>query len=148
MRWWRTGRASRAGVVLGLAVLLAACSSDRVDATLGARCTGAADCTDRCLPAGADFPGGMCSRGDCASAGAGETCGAIAVLQGFNDCLAQGRPFAQCLEQNVRPAVQQACDAQTACRDDYICSRTPSGKGACIPPYFLFQLRVDGHPAP
>jgi hypothetical protein len=22
------------------------------------------------------------------------------------------------------------------------------GKGACIPPYFLFQLRVDGHPSP
>jgi hypothetical protein len=45
---------------------LGGCSSDRVDATLGARCTGAADCTDRCLPAGADFPGGMCSR-DCMS---------------------------------------------------------------------------------
>lgn len=30
-------------------------------------------------------------------------------------------------------------------RDDYICARTPDGNGACIPPYFLFQLRVDGH---
>jgi hypothetical protein len=46
--------------------LLGGCSSDRVDATLGARCTRAADCADRCLAAGADFPGGMCSR-DCMS---------------------------------------------------------------------------------
>jgi hypothetical protein len=51
---------------MAMACAFAACSSDPVDATLGARCTGAADCTDRCLPAGADFPGGMCSR-DCAT---------------------------------------------------------------------------------
>jgi hypothetical protein len=56
---------------VALAVALASglalgCSSDRVDATLGARCTQAGDCSDRCLPAGADFPGGMCSR-DCMS---------------------------------------------------------------------------------
>ncbi len=43
---------------------LAACSSDKVDANLGARCTVASDCTDRCLTPGAQFPGGMCSR-DC-----------------------------------------------------------------------------------
>jgi Cdc6-like AAA superfamily ATPase len=24
--------------------------------------------------------------------------------------------------------------------------RLPSGSGGCLPPYFLFQLRVDGHP--
>ncbi|WP_437943724.1 hypothetical protein WMF27_00680 [Sorangium sp. So ce281] len=28
------------------------------------------------------------------------------------------------------------------------CARTSSGEGACIPPYFLFQLRVDGHAVP
>jgi hypothetical protein len=55
-----------APLVLVSALAAAACSSDSVDASMGARCTAAADCTDRCLPAGAQFPGGMCSR-DCAS---------------------------------------------------------------------------------
>ena len=52
--------------VLALVVILAAsaCASDKVDAQVGARCTSANDCTDRCLPPGPDFPGGMCSR-DC-----------------------------------------------------------------------------------
>lgn len=93
------------------------------------------------------FPGGMCSGG-CADLKPGETCGAIAVLVGFNNCLAKSRPFSQCLAENTRPGALQACDNQTACRADYICMKTSSGKGACIPPYFLFQLRVDGHPSP
>ncbi|MDD9968221.1 MAG: hypothetical protein OXR73_18425 [Myxococcales bacterium] len=32
--------------------------------------------------------------------------------------------------------------------EDYLCARMPglpSGQGACVPPYFLGQLRVDGH---
>ena len=32
--------------------------------------------------------------------------------------------------------------------DDFICAQAegqPEGRGACIPPYFLFQMRVDGH---
>jgi len=101
------------------------------------------------------FPGGMCARSDCGRLQAGEACGSIAILQGFNACLAARRPFAQCLQNNVRPAVLKGCDANEPCRDDYICARTAvrhsAGErpdGACIPPYFLFQLRVDGHPAP
>jgi hypothetical protein len=101
-----------------------------------------------CEESSVGFPGGMCARPGCENLRAGETCGSIAILQGFNNCLAGNRPFAQCLSDNVRPATLQACDAATPCRDDYICSRTASGTGACIPPYFLFQLRLDGHPAP
>lgn len=93
------------------------------------------------------FPGGMCSGG-CEQLTAGEACGAIAILQGFNDCLARNRPFGECLAQNTRPAGLQACDDNTSCRADYICNKTQTGKGVCIPPYFLFQLRVDGHPKP
>ena len=104
------------------------------------------------------FPGGMCARSDCGRLQAGEACGSIAILQGFNVCLAARRPFAECLRNNVRPAVLKGCDANEPCRDDYICARTAAGHsaskdarerahGACIPPYFLFQLRVDGHPA-
>ena len=91
------------------------------------------------------FPGGMCTA-DCGSLPAGATCGAIAILRDFNACLARRTPFPRCLADNVTPAGLRACDDATPCRDDYICARTPSGAGACIPPYFLFQLRVDGHP--
>ncbi len=38
----------------------------------------------------------------------------------------------------------RACDDQNPCRDDYVCARAAHG-GACLPPYFVFQLRVDGH---
>lgn len=92
------------------------------------------------------FPGGMCTA-DCAALPAGAACGAIAILTPFNNCLARGRPFATCLSENVAPAGLRACAADRPCREDYICVRgaTP-GAGVCIPPYFLFQLRVDGHP--
>jgi hypothetical protein len=93
------------------------------------------------------FPAGMCSRG-CGDLGSGETCGSIALLQGFNACLAARKPFATCLRDNVRPAALKACTEAEPCRDDFICARTAEGRGACIPPYFLFQLRVDGHPSP
>ena len=81
----------------------------------------------------------------CASGGPESTCGAIAILTPFNRCLAKGHPFPKCITENVRPAALRKCSTDAPCRDDYICARTPSGEGACIPPYFLFQLRVDGH---
>jgi hypothetical protein len=100
-----------------------------------------------CESAEVGFPGGMCSRG-CRELQPGETCGAIAILQGFNACLAARKPFAACLRDNVRPAALKACSEAEPCRDDFICARTAEGQGTCIPPYFLFQLRVDGHPSP
>lgn len=93
------------------------------------------------------FPAGMCSGG-CGQLKPGETCGSIAILHSFNACLAANNPFEMCLEQNVRPASLQACDDETACRADYVCTKTKYKEGACIPPYFLFQLRLDGHPKP
>jgi len=41
----------------------------------------------------------------------------------------------------------RACAPDAPCRDGYACARVPGlppTTGACIPPYFLFQLRVDG----
>ncbi len=78
------------------------------------------------------------------------TCGVLAG-SGFNDCIAAGRPFPECLRLTV-PAGLRACDRAHPCRDDYICTApykelTDKRKlGTCIPPYFLFQFRVDGHP--
>lgn len=100
-----------------------------------------------CESAAVGFPAGMCS-GSCGDLRHGETCGTIAILLGFNACLAAGKPFAGCLRENVRPAALKTCSEGEPCRDDFICARTPDGHGACIPPYFLFQLRVDGHPRP
>ncbi len=58
------------------------------------------------------------------------------------------------------------CDAQRPCREDYICQALPDflahgdvaaetlarlharGLGFCTPTYFVYQLRLDGHPNP
>jgi hypothetical protein len=90
------------------------------------------------------FPGGMCS-GACGALPPGATCGGIAILTEFNSCLAAGTPFDRCIADHTRPGALRSCGFHTPCRDDYVCARGPSG-GVCMPPYFLFQLRVDGHP--
>jgi hypothetical protein len=100
-----------------------------------------------CERSGVGFPSGMCAKA-CAGLQPGESCGSIAVLDGFNTCLARHEPFEQCIQGHARPAALRACSASEPCRDDYVCTRTASGAGACIPPYFLFQLRVDGHVIP
>ncbi|MBL9111705.1 MAG: hypothetical protein JNM74_20645, partial [Myxococcales bacterium] len=45
----------------------------------------------------------------------------------------------------------QTCDVANQCRDDYVCARVPGPNGTtvggCVPPYFIFQLRVDGPPS-
>ena len=96
-----------------------------------------------CEVAKVGFPNGMCAA-SCDDLGHEGTCGAIALLGPFNACLARGEPFPACL-QLTRPAGLRACDAQRPCREDYVCAQMPGGRGACLPPYFLFQLRVDGH---
>lgn len=89
------------------------------------------------------FPDGLCT----AACGAeGTTCGAIPGLEPFNACIGRREPFAHCLATTSSPAALLACDEDHPCRDDYVCARAPGGEGGCIPPYFLFQLRVDGHP--
>ncbi len=101
-----------------------------------------------CEATSVGFPGGMCS-GACTSLDKNGTCGKIAVLSGFNQCLAANKPFGECLSQHTRPGQLRSCSAQQPCRDDFICAQTeglPNGQGACIPPYFLFQMRMDGHP--
>lgn len=89
------------------------------------------------------FPGGMC-QASCDALPDGAVCGVIAVHP-FNDCLGGGAPYSECMK-HVRPIGLARCSDLEPCRDDYVCARTPSGDGACVPPYFLFQMRVDGHP--
>lgn len=94
-----------------------------------------------CNRSGVGFPGGMCTA-LCGTAGS--SCGSIAVLDSFNACLARGASFLSCIRGNVQPAGLRGCDAENPCRDDYVCARAAHG-GVCLPPYFVFQLRVDGH---
>ncbi len=118
---------------------------DRAQKLPAASCGGAASV---CESTSVGFPGGMCS-GACTALDKDGMCGKIAVLGGFNQCLAANKPFGECLNQHTRPGQLRSCSAQQPCRDDYICAQTEDfskGQGACIPPYFLFQMRVDGHP--
>lgn len=94
-----------------------------------------------CNRSSVGFPAGMCTA-SCDSPGA--SCGAIAVLDSFNACLARGESFLTCIRGNTHPAGLRSCSAEQACRDDYVCARGARG-GVCLPPYFVFQLRVDGH---
>jgi hypothetical protein len=97
-----------------------------------------------CERSAVGFPSGMCSSG-CGNLPGEATCGAIALLTEFNACLARRVPFDTCVRENTRPGALRSCSAGKPCREDYVCARLPSGEGGCIPPYFLFQLRVDGH---
>jgi hypothetical protein len=94
-----------------------------------------------CNPSAVGFPGGMCTARCGAPA---SSCGAIAILDSFNACLARRDSFLTCIRGNASPAGLRACDAHNRCRDDYVCARGAQG-GVCLPPYFVFQLRVDGH---
>lgn len=116
-----------------------------------------------CLQPEEGTPAGMCS-GQCSSVGAvsqggNEICAFGAIGDRFDACAAS-QNVGSCIESSVRPAPRTACDDATPCREDYMCQRlepltgnaptttTPSGKGFCNPTYFIFQMRLDGHPTP
>lgn len=98
-----------------------------------------------CNSSFAGFPAGTCLA-PCGNNADGTTCAGIPRLVPFNKCLASGRPFSKCATENAFPGLVRACSAETPCRSDFVCSRGAEGQGACMPPYFLRQLRVDGHP--
>jgi len=122
-------------------VITASANSHRDAARLGAptACPNAGVCEANSV----GFPGGMCS-GACDALPPGAACGGIAILTDFNACLAAGTPFDRCIGEHTRPGSLRSCGFHEPCRDDYVCARGPNG-GVCMPPYFLFQLRVDGH---
>jgi len=102
------------------------------------------------------FPGGMC-HAPCSVYGERKdeaVCGPIPfhggkLFGGFTKCLASGKAtFSKCAAASSQPTWLARCDLSTPCRKDYLCSRVPNlpaDQGACVPTYFLAQLRVDGH---
>jgi hypothetical protein len=102
-----------------------------------------------CSGASGGFPGGACFA-LCSQLGKVNgrvICGA-APPAGFNECMAKGQEsFEDCMSP-PKLALRQACNVNVPCRDDYVCSYVPgapAGTGACMPPYFIFQARIDGH---
>ncbi len=108
--------------------------------------------TRRCNPVEQGFPDGLC-RTDCTEDQVGTVvgdtiCRLVPSASGLTQCLAEHRPFEECLSSQNSVTFPKTCDATEACRDDYACARVkngPPGVGACMPPYFAFQARVDGH---
>ncbi|MFO0739021.1 MAG: hypothetical protein U0270_24205 [Labilithrix sp.] len=106
-----------------------------------------------CSGASGGFPGGACFA-RCTAQGKvnGRTICGVAPPSGFNECMAAGRKsFTACMTKDdgtFSLALRQACNVNNPCRDDYVCSHVPgapAGTGACMPPYFIYQARIDGH---
>lgn len=100
----------------------------------------------RCSLIKGGFPSGMCGTNCTGLNAKSEICAHIAGA-GFTDCLAKGKPFEKCLDGSGKSG-RGLCDENISCRNDYVCSRTFGGKGNCTPSYFMFQIRLDGHPSP
>lgn len=102
-----------------------------------------------CQPPGGGFPSGMCTSScDNIKDKNREICGPIAG-NGFSDCLSgKVKTFDQCLENHKELRSRGRCDENNSCRNDYVCMKVSPTEGACVPSYFLFQIRVDGHPVP
>jgi hypothetical protein len=102
-----------------------------------------------CAPNSLGFTGGMCSR-RCETPGqvVGRAICARLPAAGYEaDCMNSREPVERCLERHLVSALVASCDIDTPCRGDYACASVrgaPKGVGACVPPYFLFQARVDG----
>jgi hypothetical protein len=102
-----------------------------------------------CAPNWLGFMGGMCSA-YCTRIGEieGDAICAPLPAAGYEaDCFTSREPIERCLKRHFMKAQIATCDADRPCRDDYACARVPGapeGLGACVPPYFVFQVRVDG----
>lgn len=106
-------------------------------------------------------PGGMCTKmcapGNKPYDGTNELC-AYAGGKEFDECAGKN-DFSTCLASAIKAGLREACDESQPCREDYICQRfikartmppeaPADGRGYCVPTYFLFQVRADGHPNP
>jgi hypothetical protein len=101
---------------------------------------------DAASPQNGGFFGGMVRTKTCERLPIEAIC-ARAAGNGFNTCLGDGHNFETCIKNNTNLEGLRVCDQLRPCRDDYVCVATGArNRGACLPPYFLFQFRVDGHP--
>ncbi len=92
------------------------------------------------------FPLGACVA-SCTHLAQSGACSDFLDVDGFQNCLRSRGAFSECAQQFVFAEQARACNAELPCRQDYVCARTSkTGVGACVPPYFVYQLRLDGYP--
>jgi hypothetical protein len=92
------------------------------------------------------FPLGTCGS-TCEAKLPNSTCGDFLDVDGYQACLRTSGTARECAEKFVFQTGLRECDAQTPCRQDAVCVRTKAPDvGACVPPYFVYQLRLDGLP--
>lgn len=121
-----------------------------------------------CRPAKLGVPGGsayrQCTEAERTFAGKGasgdqrppEIC-AFVGGKAFDLCVATDN-FAKCMSASVARGNRPACGEGRLCREDFMCQALPSNlagaaavakdTGYCSPTYFVFQMRIDGHPDP
>ncbi len=102
-----------------------------------------------CAPNWLGFTGGACTE-YCDSVGEARgtsVCAPVPAAGYEADCFVSDEPIEACLARHLIQARLASCDAEHPCRDDYGCARVPganTSQGSCVPPYFIFQARVDG----
>lgn len=112
-------------------------------------CNKNSDRTDyRCSPVSGGFPNGSCYTSCDRIDATREVCAHVAG-PGFTRCMANREPFETCLNLTSTSG-RSLCNESISCRNDYVCARhgSAAGSGTCTPSYFLFQIRLDGHPTP
>jgi hypothetical protein len=102
----------------------------------------------RCFMNKGGFPSGIVWNYDCSNLPDHAACALLPSKKaGFNDCLAKGKNFVNCIKDYSSLIGLRRCDETKPCRDDFLCIQAENPQeGVCVPPYFLFQFRVDGHP--
>ncbi|HEX4452338.1 MAG TPA: hypothetical protein VH143_15785 [Kofleriaceae bacterium] len=106
----------------------------------------------QCDPNAHGFPGGMCTAKCIEGSRVGDAICARIPHHGFERaCFQPGVKPEECITKpgNFALALLRSCSRTEACRDDYVCLRVPNvplDHGACVPPYFLSQVRIDGPP--
>lgn len=119
-----------------------------------------------CRPAKLGVPGGsayrQCTPSERAFAGfaSGRAPAEICALVGgkaFDLCVATDN-FAKCMDASVVRGNRPTCGMGRFCREDFMCQALPASipgvaaiardNGFCSPTYFVFQMRIDGHPDP
>lgn len=115
---------------------------DRVTALARRTCGGSHGCS----PNINGFPLGACASKCDPKEDAG-ACIDFIDIDGFQACLRVGVAPDECAERYHVERVDRACDVDHPCRQDFVCARTTdAAHGACVPPYFVFPLRLDGYP--
>jgi hypothetical protein len=102
-----------------------------------------------CSPNGFGFPGGLCSSACDAVGDARDRGDSICVdipSSGYeSECFFVPIPIEKCLQTHKARRRVRSCDQDHPCRPDFACVAVPdTPRGACVPPYFVFQARVDG----